>query len=84
MILVSLPLAILVAVTGLFFAGATLNTMTLGGLALVISILIDQSIVVVAQWSTIFNNFHTNHEKYCENTMVYPVDRFDSCGRFFG
>ncbi len=46
-VLVSLPLAILAAVVGLFFSGATLNTMTIGGLALVIGILIDQSIVVV-------------------------------------
>ncbi len=47
LILVSLPLAILAAFTGLYFWGATLNTMTIGGLALVVGILIDQSIVVV-------------------------------------
>ena len=47
LILVSLPLAILAALTGLYFWGATLNAMTIGGLALVIGILIDQSIVVV-------------------------------------
>ncbi len=46
-VLVSLPLAILAAIVGLFFSGETLNTMTIGGLALVIGILIDQSIVVV-------------------------------------
>jgi len=46
-VLVSLPLAVLVALTGLFFSGQSLNAMTLGGLALVIGILIDQSIVVV-------------------------------------
>ena len=46
-VLVSLPLAILAAVVGLYFFGATLNVMTIGGLALVIGILIDQSIVVV-------------------------------------
>ncbi len=46
-VLVSLPLAILAAIVGLFFSGATLNAMTIGGLALVIGILIDQSIVVV-------------------------------------
>ncbi len=46
-VLVSLPLAILAAVVGLHFSGSTLNAMTLGGLALVIGILIDQSIVVV-------------------------------------
>ena len=46
-VLVSLPLAIMSTFIGLYFSGATLNTMTLGGLALVIGILIDQSIVVV-------------------------------------
>ncbi len=46
-VLVSLPLAIMGAIVGLYFSGATLNAMTLGGLALVIGILIDQSIVVV-------------------------------------
>ena len=47
LILISLPLAILAAVAGLYFSGATLNAMTIGGLALVIGILVDQSIVVV-------------------------------------
>ena len=47
LILLSLPLAILAALTGLYFSGATLNAMTIGGLALVIGILIDQAIVVV-------------------------------------
>ena len=47
LILVSLPLAILAAMTGLYFSGATLNAMTIGGLALVVGILIDQAIVVV-------------------------------------
>ncbi len=46
-VLVALPLAVLAAFMGLSLAGATLNAMTLGGLALVIGILIDQSIVVV-------------------------------------
>ena len=47
LVLISLPLAILAAMTGLYFTGATLNTMTIGGLALVVGILIDQAIVVV-------------------------------------
>ncbi len=47
LVLLSLPLAILAALTGLYFSGATLNAMTIGGLALVIGILIDQAIVVV-------------------------------------
>ena len=46
-VLITLPLAILAAMFGLYSFGATLNAMTIGGLALVIGILIDQSIVVV-------------------------------------
>lgn len=43
----AIPLAILAAIAGLFFTGNTLNSMTLGGLALAIGTLIDQSIVVL-------------------------------------
>ncbi len=46
-ILISLPLAMLVAFIGLFFSSNSLNSMTLGGLALAVGILIDQSIVVL-------------------------------------
>jgi multidrug efflux pump subunit AcrB len=46
-VLVSLPLAILAAIIGLFVMDQTLNGMTLGGLALAIGLLIDQSIVVI-------------------------------------
>ena len=38
MILISLPLAILAALTGLYAFGSTLNAMTIGGLALVVGI----------------------------------------------
>jgi CzcA family heavy metal efflux pump len=43
----SLPLAIVAASTGLYFTGQSLNTMTLGGLALAVGLLIDQTIVVL-------------------------------------
>jgi multidrug efflux pump subunit AcrB len=46
-VLVSLPLAVLAALAGLYFSGQSLNAMTLGGLALALGVLIDQSIVVV-------------------------------------
>jgi len=46
-IVVAIPLAILAATIGLFAGGQTLNTLTLGGIALAIGILVDQSIVVV-------------------------------------
>ena len=46
-ILLSLPLAILSAFLGLQATGQTINAMTLGGLALSIGVLVDNSIVVI-------------------------------------
>jgi CzcA family heavy metal efflux pump len=46
-VLLSLPLAIVAACTALFFTGQSLNAMTLGGLALAVGLLIDQTIVVL-------------------------------------
>ncbi len=46
-VFLSIPLSILAALIGLFYTGDTLNSMTLGGLALAIGILVDQSIVVI-------------------------------------
>ena len=46
-VLLSLPLAGLAAIIGLYFTGQSLNSMTLGGLALAVGLLIDQSIVVL-------------------------------------
>jgi CzcA family heavy metal efflux pump len=46
-VLVSLPLAVVAAIAGLYFSGQSLNSMTLGGLALSVGLLIDQSIVVL-------------------------------------
>src|SRR5438128_6245 len=46
-VLLALPLACLGASIGLYFTHQTLNAMTLGGLALVIGLLIDESIVVL-------------------------------------
>ncbi|MEO2048325.1 MAG: efflux RND transporter permease subunit [Pirellulales bacterium] len=46
-VMLVIPLAVLTAVIGLYFTGNTVNSMTLGGLALAIGILVDQSIVVL-------------------------------------
>ena len=46
-VVLAIPLAILAAVFVMFFTGDTINAMTLGGLALAIGILVDQSIVVL-------------------------------------
>ncbi|MBI2923851.1 MAG: efflux RND transporter permease subunit [Planctomycetes bacterium] len=43
----AIPLAILSALIGLYFTGQSLNVMTLGGLALVIGVLVDNGIVVL-------------------------------------
>ncbi len=46
-VVLAIPLAILAALIGLFYTGDTINAMTLGGLALAVGILVDQSIVVL-------------------------------------
>ncbi len=43
----AIPISVLAAFIGLFYLGETINAMTLGGLALAIGILVDQSIVVL-------------------------------------
>ena len=46
-ILASIPLSILIAVLVLYLTGQTLNTMTLGGFALAVGILVDNATVVI-------------------------------------
>lgn len=46
-ILLTLPLSLLVAVIALYYTKNTLNAMTLGGMAIAVGLLIDQSIVVL-------------------------------------
>ncbi len=46
-ITLAIPLAIFAALFGLYLSDQTINSMTLGGLALAVGILVDQSIVVV-------------------------------------
>src|ERR1700680_197490 len=46
-VMISIPLAILTSLTVLYFLGDTLNTMTLGGLALAVGILVDDSTVTI-------------------------------------
>jgi multidrug efflux pump subunit AcrB len=52
-VVVSIPLAILVAIAGLSAVGQTLNIMTLGGLALAVGILVDDATVEI-------ENIHRN------------------------
>ncbi|HWG05981.1 MAG TPA: efflux RND transporter permease subunit, partial [Beijerinckiaceae bacterium] len=46
-VMISIPLAILTSIVVLYFLGETLNTMTLGGLALSVGILVDDSTVTI-------------------------------------
>jgi multidrug efflux pump subunit AcrB len=46
-VMISIPLAILASLIVLYFLGETLNTMTLGGLALAVGILVDDSTVTI-------------------------------------
>jgi multidrug efflux pump subunit AcrB len=46
-VMVSIPLSILTSIVVLYFLGHTLNTMTLGGLALAVGILVDDSTVTI-------------------------------------
>jgi multidrug efflux pump subunit AcrB len=46
-VLISIPLSILTSIVTLYFMGHTLNTMTLGGMALAVGILVDDSTVTI-------------------------------------
>jgi multidrug efflux pump subunit AcrB len=46
-VMVSIPLSILTSLVVLYFLGETINTMTLGGLALAVGILVDDSTVTI-------------------------------------
>jgi multidrug efflux pump subunit AcrB len=46
-VLVSIPLALLCSIVGLYLIGATFNLMTLGGLSLAIGILVDNALVEI-------------------------------------
>jgi multidrug efflux pump subunit AcrB len=46
-VMISIPLAILSSLVVLYFLGQTMNTMTLGGLALAVGILVDDSTVTI-------------------------------------
>ena len=53
-VIISIPLSILTAFIGLKLSGQTINTMTLGGLALAVGMLVDDATVAV-------ENIHRNH-----------------------
>jgi multidrug efflux pump subunit AcrB len=55
-VVLTIPLALLTGITGLYLAGQTINIMTLGGLALSVGILVDMATVTI-------ENIHQHLEK---------------------
>src|ERR1700704_4265483 len=54
-VMTSIPLAILSSLVVLYFLGETINTMTLGGLALAVGILVDDSTVTIENTHRLLN-----------------------------
>jgi multidrug efflux pump subunit AcrB len=57
-VMISIPLAILSSLIALYFLGETLNTMTLGGLALAVGILVDDSTVTIENTHRLLTEEH--------------------------
>ena len=53
-VMVSIPLSILTSVAAMWALGQTINTMTLGGLALAVGILVDESTVAIENTHRLF------------------------------
>ena len=62
-VMISIPLSILTSIVVLYFIGHTLNTMTLGGLALAVGILVDDSTVTI----------ENTHRLLTEEGMTLPA-----------
>ena len=65
-VLLTIPLAVLAAMVALLLAGQTLNIMTIGGLALSVGILVDESTVAI-------ENIHA-HLQHCKSPSQAVVD----------
>src|ERR1700678_1732663 len=57
-VMISIPLSILCSLIVLYFLGETINTMTLGGLALAIGILVDDSTVTIENTHRLLDEEH--------------------------
>ncbi len=64
-IAISIPLAVLCALTALWMNGQTLNIMTLGGLALAVGILVDDATVTIET-----SNWHLEHGTDVKTAML--------------
>ena len=57
-VMISIPLAMLTSLVVLYFLGETINTMTLGGLALAVGILVDDSTVTIENTYRLLDDEH--------------------------
>ncbi len=57
-VVISIPLSILASLVALYFLGHTINTMTLGGLALAVGILVDDSTVTIENTHRLLTEEH--------------------------
>ncbi|MDE6479074.1 MAG: CusA/CzcA family heavy metal efflux RND transporter [Muribaculaceae bacterium] len=74
---VAIPLSILITVIALYYMGFTINTMTLGGIAIAIGSLVDDAIVDV---ENVYKRLRENRMKSCEERLpiikvVYEASR---------
>jgi multidrug efflux pump subunit AcrB len=77
-IAVSIPLSILTSVIILSFLGETINTMTLGGLALAVGILVDDATVTIENIERFLENGHPLREAILEGAAQIAVPAFVS------
>ena len=75
--LVTLPLALLFSVLALHYLGLTINTMSLGGMAIAIGSLVDDAIVDVENvWRHLRENrLKSNEERHSVREVVYQASR---------
>jgi multidrug efflux pump subunit AcrB len=77
-IAVSIPLSILTSVIILSFLGETINTMTLGGLALAVGILVDDATVTIENIERYLEEGHPLREAILEGAAQIAVPAFVS------
>jgi len=77
-IAVSIPLSILTSVIILSFLGETINTMTLGGLALAVGILVDDATVTIENIERFLEEGHPLREAILEGAAQIAIPAFVS------
>ena len=77
-ILAAIPLSIVIAILVMYLGGNTLNTMTLGGFALAVGILVDNGTVVIENIERhVALLFHDPHPEPTVHTGANPIDRLE-------